>query len=119
VQRPGTSTEKVYSADTLANYMQEWVKVALIHAGRERPSGKSGYSLHGLRKAGICTLIEKGVPDRWIMAISGHRDPRMISLYGRQYMREFGAESAFDIWVQDQPQEAFNEAEFERREFGA
>ncbi len=117
VQKPGTAREKGYSEDTLANYMQAWVDAALAHAGKEHPPGKNGYSLHGLRKAGICNLILKGVPDRWIMAISGHRDPRQITLYGRQYMREFGAEGAFDIWMQDQPQEAFAEDEFERREF--
>jgi hypothetical protein len=117
VQKPGTNRERAYSENTVANYMQDWVAAALAHVGEKHPPGPNGYSLHGLRKAGICNLILKGVPDRWIMAISGHRDPRLITLYGRQFMREFGAEGAFDIWMRDQTHEAFTEDEFERREF--
>lgn len=113
VQKPGTDREKAYGADTLGNYMQDWVGAALKHAGRELPPGGKGYSLHGLRKSAICMLIITGVPDRWIMAISGHRDPRMIDKYGREYMREFGAEGAFDIWLEKQDKRSFNQGEFE------
>lgn len=116
VQKPGTVREKAYGADTLGNYMQDWVDAALGHVGREHPPGPKGYSLHGLRKSGICMLIIAGVPDRWIMAISGHRDPRMIDTYGREYMREFGAEGAFDIWLENQDQRDFSESDFEREE---
>jgi integrase len=99
--------------------MQEWVDGALRAAGLHHPAGPKGFSLHGLRKAGICNLILKGVPDRWIMAISGHRDPREIDRYGRQYMREYGAEGAFDIWLSGQNQRAaFNEAEFRKQFVG-
>jgi hypothetical protein len=107
--------EKGYSEDTLANYMQDWVKVAMAHAGIAPPPGSKGYSLHGLRKAGICNLIERGSPDRWIMAISGHRDPRMIDLYGREMDRAWNAEGAFDIYLGKHPVRtwSFDEAHFE------
>jgi integrase len=116
VQKPGTLREKEHGADTLGNYMQDWVHAALEQVGKSHPPGSKGYSLHGLRKAGICMLIIAGVPDRWIMAISGHRDPRMIDTYGRDYMREFGAEAAYDIWLVNQAKLDFNEREFEQEE---
>lgn len=116
VQKPGTKHERGYGADTIGNYMQDWVDDALKHAGQAHPPGRKGYSLHGLRKSAICMLIIAGVPDRWIMAISGHRDPRMIDKYGREYMREFGAEGAFDIWLDSQDKRDFNEHEFEKQE---
>jgi integrase len=115
-QKPGTTREKAYGADTIGNYMQGWVVDALKHAGQEHPPGRKGYSLHGLRKSGICMLIIAGIPDRWIMAISGHRDPRMVDTYGREYMREFGAEGAFDIWLENQKKQDFDESEFEMQE---
>jgi hypothetical protein len=107
--------EKGYSEDTLANYMQDWVKVAMQHAGIGPPPGSKGYSLHGLRKAGICNLIERGIPDRWIMAISGHRDPRMIDLYGEEMERAWNAEGAFDIYLRKRPARIgnFDEERFE------
>jgi hypothetical protein len=101
-KRPG-EPDKPYGADTLSNYVRIWVDAALTSVGLEHPPGRNGYCLHGLRKSGICTLIERGVPDRWIMAISGHRDPRMISLYAREFMREFGAEGAASIWMAKPP----------------
>jgi hypothetical protein len=104
--------QRRYSANSIANDMQGWVDEVLDHLGRSHPPGKNGYSLHGLRKAGICMLILKGVPDRWIMAISGHRDPRMITHYGREYMREFGAEGAAEVWLNNQPLRPFREDEF-------
>lgn len=116
VQKPGTNYEKAYGADTLGNYMQDWVDTALRYVAGEHPPGRKGYSLHGLRKSGICMLIIAGIPDRWIMAISGHRDPRMIDKYGREFMREFGAEGAFDIWLGGQDKRDFNEGEFEIQE---
>jgi hypothetical protein len=107
--------ERGYSEDTLANYMQDWVKAAMRRADINPPPGSKGYSLHGLRKAGICRLIELGIPDRWIMAISGHRDPRMIDLYGREMERAWNAEGAFDIYLGEQPirTRKFDEARFE------
>jgi integrase len=113
-QRP-TAQEKGYSEDTLANYMQDWVRAAMKHAGIDPPPGAKGYSLHGLRKAGICHLIERGIPDRWIMAISGHHDPRMIDLYGREMERAWNAEGAFDIYLGKHPLRTrnFDEEHFE------
>jgi integrase len=105
--------EKGFSPDTIANYMQDWVDEALTKAGLEHPRGPTGYSLHGLRKSGVCGLILRGVRDREIMAITGHRDPREIDLYGREYMRSLGAEAAFDQWQSHQQKLAFNENEFE------
>ncbi len=93
--------------------MQDWIDEALAKAGLEHPHGPSGYSLHGLRKSGVCGLILRGVRDREIMAITGHRDPREIDLYGREYMRSLGAEAAFDQWQSHQQKLAFNESEFE------
>jgi integrase len=85
------------------------------HGGIGPPPGSKGYSLHGLRKAGICRLIELGVPDRWIMAISGHRDPRMIDLYGEEMERAWGAEGALDIYLSKHPVRtpSFDEKRFE------
>lgn len=110
-----TMHEKGYSEDTLANYMQDWVKVTMRHANIAPPPGTKGYSLHGLRKAGICQLIELGIPDRWIMAISGHRDPRMIDLYGWEMERAWNAEGAFDIYLGKHAARtrSFDEANFE------
>jgi hypothetical protein len=54
-------------------------------------------------------------PDRWIMAISGHRDPRMIDLYGEEMERAWNAEGAFDIYLRKRPARIgnFDEERFE------
>jgi hypothetical protein len=49
------------------------------------------------------------------MAISGHRDPRMIDLYGEEMERAWGAEGALDIYLSKHPvrTQSFDEKRFE------
>ena len=57
------------------------------------------FSLHGLRKAGVCRLIMHGLSVHQIMAITGHRTPKEIDRYGRDYMRSVASEQGYQRYL--------------------
>lgn len=67
-----------YSEDSFAHMFQAAVKQA------ELPEG---YSAHGLRKTGVCSLLEAGVAPQDVMAVTGHSSLEEIELYGRKFAR--------------------------------
>ena len=63
----------------------------------------------GIGLARLRALLRRSEPRlaRW-------RRQRMIDLYAKEYMREYGAEEAYKRWVKTQNTPEFNEEEFER-----
>jgi integrase len=95
--------------------MQDAIKVLMTKTGMKKP-----FSLHGLRKAGVCRLIMMGLSVHQIMAITGHRTPREIDRYGRDYMRSVASEQGYQQYLVWRAQnEAVIDADIELAESGA
>src|SRR4051812_18600472 len=75
----------------LARSARCWV---MAKTGMKKP-----FSLHGLRKAGVCRLIIMGLSVHQIMAITGHRTPKEIDRYGRDYMRSVASEQGYQRYL--------------------
>ncbi|MCK2055315.1 tyrosine-type recombinase/integrase [Methylobacterium sp. 37f] len=78
-----------YTSESLANLFRDGC----------RRAGIKGYSMHGLRKTAVVNLIKLGCTVHEIMAITGHRSPKEVDRYGREYAREIAAENVFKAWI--------------------
>ncbi len=67
-----------YSEDSFAK---------MFRAGAKQAEIPEGYSAHGLRKTGVCKLLEAGVTPQDIMAVTGHSSLEEVELYGRKFAR--------------------------------
>ncbi len=94
-KRSQTDPDRAYSEGSLGNMMQDAIKKVMAETGLEEP-----FSLHGLRKAGVCRLIMHGLSVHQIMAITGHRTPKEIDRYGRDYMRSVASEQGYQSYVE-------------------
>ena len=56
--------------------------------------------LHGLRKAAGVALAEAGVEINGIMAVLGHRSPRMALYYTQQAKKSKLTDAAMTAWEQ-------------------
>jgi hypothetical protein len=107
--------DRPYAEGSLGNMMQDAIKVLMTKTGMKKP-----FSLHGLRKAGVCRLIMMGLSVHQIMAITGHRTPREIDRYGRDYMRSVASEQGYQQYLVWRAQnEAVIDADIELAESGA
>ncbi len=79
---------------SLGNMMQDAIKTLMAKTGMKKP-----FSLHGLRKAGVCRLIMMGLSVHQIMAITGHRTPKEIDRYGRDYIRSVASEQGYQRYL--------------------
>ncbi|MGF9764455.1 tyrosine-type recombinase/integrase [Microvirga sp. 0TCS3.31] len=86
--------DRPYAEGSLGNMMQDAIKNLIAKTGMRRP-----FSLHGLRKAGVCRLIMMGLSVHQIMAITGHRTPKEIDRYGRDYMRSVASEQGYQRYL--------------------
>lgn len=80
-----TKDGRSYSAKGFGNYMRD----------RCNEAGLPECSSHGLRHAVGCRLAEAGATTDEIMAVLGHTDPRMSSVYTKQASRSQLAHAAF------------------------
>ncbi|GEO14062.1 hypothetical protein MAE02_17580 [Microvirga aerophila] len=110
-----TQPDRPYAEGSLGNMMQDAIKKLTAKTGI-----KKSFSLHGLRKAGVCRLIMMGLSAHQIMAITGHRTPWEIDRYGRDYMRSVASEQGYQRYLTWRAQnEAVIEADIEFAESGA
>ena len=86
--------DRPYVEGSLGNMMQDAIKIVREQAGLKEP-----FSLHGLRKAGVCRLILRDLSIHQIMAITGHRTPKEIDRYGRNYMRSAASEEGHQRYL--------------------
>ncbi|MBM6594009.1 tyrosine-type recombinase/integrase [Microvirga pudoricolor] len=86
--------DRPYAEGSLGNMMQDAIKKLMLKTGMKRR-----FSLHGLRKAGVCRLIMMGLSVHQIMAITGHRTPKEIDRYGRDYMRSVASEQGYQRYL--------------------
>jgi hypothetical protein len=86
--------DRPYAEGSLGNMMQDAIKTLMAKTGMKRP-----FSLHGLRKAGVCRLIMMGLSVHQIMAITGHRTPKEIDRYGRDYVRSVASEQGYECYL--------------------
>jgi hypothetical protein len=89
-----TQPDRPYAEGSLGNMMQDAIKTLMMKTGMKR-----SFSLHGLRKAGVCRLIMMGLSVHQIMAITGHRTPKEIDRYGRDYMRSVASEQGYQRYL--------------------
>jgi integrase len=77
-----------------------WDKTALTKAikARLRAIGEPDLVLHGLRKAAGVRLAEAGASVQQIMAVLGHRSPRMALYYCEQANKRELSDSAMRLW---------------------
>jgi integrase len=107
--------DRPYAEGSLGNMMQDAIKRLMAKTGMKKP-----FSLHGLRKAGVCRLIMMGLSVHQIMAITGHRTPKEIDRYGRDYMRSVASEQGYQQYLVWRTQnEALIDADIELAESGA
>jgi integrase len=110
-----TQPDRPYAEGSLGNMMQDAIKRLMAKTGMKKP-----FSLHGLRKAGVCRLIMMGLSVHQIMAITGHRTPKEIDRYGRDYMRSVASEQGYQRYLVWRAQnEAVIEQDIEFAESGA
>ncbi len=100
-----TQPDRPYAEGSLGNMMQDAIKALMAKTGMKKP-----FSLHGLRKAGVCRLIMMGLSVHQIMAVTGHRTPKEIDRYGRDYMRSVASEQGYQRYLAWRAQ---NEADIE------
>ena len=93
-KRSPLAPDRAYREGSLGNLMQEAVRAAMVGVGLP-----TRFSLHGLRKAGVCRLILADLTVHQIMAITGHRTPDEIDRYGREYMRSAAAEAGYQQYL--------------------
>ncbi|WP_457091983.1 tyrosine-type recombinase/integrase [Microvirga sp. P5_D2] len=86
--------DRPYVEGSLGNMMQDAIKRLMTKTGMKKP-----FSLHGLRKAGVCRLIMRELSVHQIMAITGHRTPKEIDRYGRDYMRSVASERGYQRYL--------------------
>jgi integrase len=87
-------------------YGEPWANAqTLSHAIRNRlealginDKAEKGYTMHGLRKNAGMELAEAGCTVEEIMAVLGHKTPRMALFYCEQARQKVMNESAVDKW---------------------
>jgi integrase len=65
---------------------------------RLRAIGGEKYTLHGLRKAAGVRLAESGASVQMIMAVLGHRSPKMALYYAQQASKKKLSDAAMQLW---------------------
>jgi integrase len=90
----GMAPDRPYAEGSLGNIMQDAIHEVMAKVGLKRR-----FSLHGLRKAGVCRLILMDLSIHQIMAITGHRTPKEIDRYGREYMRSLASEAGYQRYL--------------------
>ena len=93
-QRHPGQPDKPHVEGSLGNMMQDAIRHLRANQGLREP-----FSLHGLRKAGVCRLILMDLSVHQIMAITGHRTAKEIDRYGRDYMRSLASEEGYQRYV--------------------
>jgi integrase len=78
--------------------LRNGARIIREHLAKIAPKGK--YVLHGLRKAAGVALAEAGVEINGIMAVMGHRSPRMALYYTQQAKKSKLTDAAMTAWEQ-------------------
>jgi integrase len=83
-----SSWRRAYTADSLSHRVKD----------RLREIGAKGYTLHGLRKNAGIALAEAGATVPEIMAVLGHRTPKMALYYVQEANKRSLNDTAMDKW---------------------